>query len=268
MWREWRGRQDAPAAVFLHGWPMDHRDEAATFDAAFAQAGYARLYCDLPGMGQSAGIAVPHDLDGYVSAIQRLIAAELPGRAFVLCGTSAGAYLARGLAARMEGRVRGLILRVPLVEPDDDRRDREPAICLHPAKAPVDQTGLDGPALVEDPRWIAALTAKLDATVRPAGEAAANDALDPIRHDLSRYVLTGPLPVFAGPALILAGRQDEAVGWRDALATCGDWPRATVAILDMAGHEFPLAFQQPLLDALVADFLLRLDMAPGPFGAP
>lgn len=269
LWREWRG--EGPAALFLHGWPMDHRDEAATFDATFARAGYARLYCDLPGMGRSADGPVPHDLDGFLDALTALVAEELGDEPFVLSGTSAGAYLARGLAARLGAQVRGLILRVPLIEPDEDRRDRDPVAPLvrDPALMAAMTAGtrdlLEEP-LVETRLWTRDLAAKLRATVVPAMGAADRATLDPIRDDRRRYVLTGAAdwPAYDAPALVVTARQDAVVGWRDALGAVSDWPRATVAILDMAGHEVPLRFQQPLFDALVADFLRRLEIAPVP----
>ena len=67
---------------------------------------------------------------------------------------------------------------------------------------------------------------------------------------------------FDRPALILVARQDGDVGWRDAVAKFGSWPRATVAVIDAAGHEFPLPHQMPLLSALVDDWLDRLELAP------
>lgn len=47
----------------------------------------------------------------------------LPGQRFVLAGTSAGGYLARGVVLRRGHMMDGLLLRVPLVNPDDRARD-------------------------------------------------------------------------------------------------------------------------------------------------
>lgn len=247
---------------------MDHRDEVATFDPTFAEAGYARLYCDLPGMGRSAGMAVPSDLNGFLDAILALVRDEIGDRPFVLAGTSAGAYLARGVAARLGAQVRGMVLRVPLVHPA--RRDRDAPVVLRDdadVMAGLDQAQravLEQPPLVQASFWIDDLTAKLQATVVPAMQAANQDALARVRDNPRRYVLSGAddWPDFTAPALIVAGRQDDSVGWRDAMRLCGTWPRASIAVLDMAGHEFPLAFQMPLFQALLRDFLHRLEVAP------
>lgn len=272
IWRDWRGgpRGDGPAAVFIHGWLMDHTEEADSLDAAFAAAGYARLYLDLPGMGLSRDAAVPHDLDGYLAAIRGVLTEELGGRPYVLCGTSAGACLARGIAAAAGAQVRGVVLRVPLIQPRDDLRDVDAPAVLRADPALIADLPrpmaalLDGPPLIQTRGWIAALAGKLDALILPAMRRARRGDLDAVRSDPARYAVTGAdqWPDFAAPALVVLARQDDSVGWRDGLAATAHWPRATVAILDAAGHEFPLSHQKPLFEALIADFLRRLDEAP------
>jgi pimeloyl-ACP methyl ester carboxylesterase len=59
------------------------------------------------------------------------------------------------------------------------------------------------------------------------------------------------------PTLVVAGRQDTTVGFAAALALAADYPRATFAVLDRAGHALP--HEQPdLLTALVTDWLGRV----------
>jgi pimeloyl-ACP methyl ester carboxylesterase len=41
---------------------------------------------------------------------------------------------------------------------------------------------------------------------------------------------------FPAPALFLLGRQDNVVGYRDAWDVVENYPRATFAVLDRAGH--------------------------------
>ena len=56
----------------------------------------------------------------------------------------------------------------------------------------------------------------------------------------------------------MLGRQDAVVGYRSALALIEDYPRATVAVLDRAGHSAP--WEQPaLLGSLVRDWLDRVE---------
>ena len=70
-------------------------------------------------------------------------------------------------------------------------------------------------------------------------------------------VRTLPEP-FLRPALILTGRQDSEVGYRDAWDLVEDYPRATFAVLDRAGHSVPYE-QERLWKALVNEWLDRVE---------
>ena len=58
------------------------------------------------------------------------------------------------------------------------------------------------------------------------------------------------------PVLLLAGRQDISVGYQDIIEVIDDYPRATLAVLDMAGHN--LQIEQPeLFESLVGEWIRR-----------
>ncbi|MEW5991483.1 MAG: alpha/beta hydrolase [Chloroflexota bacterium] len=60
-----------------------------------------------------------------------------------------------------------------------------------------------------------------------------------------------------GPSLIVVGRQDSIVGFRDALRLLDRFPRSTFAVLDVAGHL--LVSERPgVLATLVGDWLDRM----------
>ena len=62
----------------------------------------------------------------------------------------------------------------------------------------------------------------------------------------------------SAPALIVTGRQDAVVGYRDAWSIIENFPRATFAVLDRAGHTLEVD-QQPLFRALVNEWLDRVE---------
>ena len=66
-----------------------------------------------------------------------------------------------------------------------------------------------------------------------------------------------PTP-FARPALFVLGRQDSVVGYRAAFGLTDAYPRATMAVLDRAGHGLPWE-QEGLLRALVGEWLRRVE---------
>jgi pimeloyl-ACP methyl ester carboxylesterase len=63
---------------------------------------------------------------------------------------------------------------------------------------------------------------------------------------------------FDRPTLIIAGRQDSGLGYRDAWDIVENYPRATFAVLDRAGHALPYE-QEHLLQALVNEWLDRVE---------
>ena len=65
-------------------------------------------------------------------------------------------------------------------------------------------------------------------------------------------------PAYAGPTLVVAGRLDSTVGYAAATDLVDRHPRASLAVLDDAGHALP--HEQPeLLRALLTEWLARVE---------
>lgn len=265
LWTHSRGT--GRSIVFIHGWTMDHRDEMRTYEPIFSGLeGWRRHYLDLPGMGRTPPSPTIRTLDDMLAACLDAIAALVGRGRFCLAGTSAGAYLARGVLARMRGQVAGLLLRVPLVVPGDADRDLDkvrPLITDDAAVAVLDadERAALGEVLVQTPAYVATLRAKLHEAVAPAQQLADDPFLSAIRDDPARYRFSfdpDAAPVLcAGPSLIVAGRHDTHVGYRDAWRLMAKLPRAGFAVLDRAEHGLPID-QQALFSALVHDWLVRV----------
>jgi pimeloyl-ACP methyl ester carboxylesterase len=252
--------------IFIHGWPMDHHVELADYEPIFARrGGWRRIYFDLPGMGVTPARDGITDQDGILDAVHGFIEEAVAGERFVLAGTSLGAYLARAVLHKRGRDIDGLLLRVPLVIPDDRKRDR-------PAFRPLienaqlmswlgDEAAELGEVLVQSRDYIEALRDKLHDRVHPAERAAApicaEIRADPARYALSFDVDALPEP-FTAPTLIMAGRQDMSVGYRDAWSMLENFPRASFAVLDRADHGWPLD-RKRLFAALVEDWLDRIE---------
>ncbi len=76
---------------------------------------------------------------------------------------------------------------------------------------------------------------------------------DPFSFDVD----TLPTP-FDGPTLMLTARQDNLCGYRDAWDLLDNYPRATFAVLDRAGH-FVNIEQDVLCQALMREWLDRVE---------
>lgn len=255
--------------VFLHGWTMDHRVEMADYEPIFAaRPGWRRIYPDLPGMGRSAAKAGLASQDDVLAALLAFIDRLLPSGRFVLAGTSLGGYLARAVTARRRSRIAGLLLRVPCIVPDDAKRTLPPFRPLVQndqllATFDAEERAALGNVLVEAPDYLEAHRRKTHALVRPAIEATAPIANE-IRADPGRYGLSFDLAeverTFDEPTLIITGRQDTTVGYRDAWSILESYPRATFTVLDRADHVWPLETPNVLVP-LIDDWLARIALA-------
>lgn len=255
--------------LLLHGWTMDRRVEIFDYEKIFAtRPGWRRIYPDLPGMGRSVAKAGLFSQDDVLEALLGFIDRVLPDGRFALAGTSLGAYLARAIAARRRSRITGLLLRVPCIFAEDARRTLPPFRALVADDAFMatldadDRTSL-GDLLIQTPAYAEALKHKRDAVVQPAIQATAPIANE-IRADPGRYGFTFDLieaeKTFDEPTLIIAGRRDTTVGYRDAWSILDSYPRATFVALDRADHGWPM--ERPnLLPALIDDWLARMALA-------
>lgn len=157
------------------------------------------------------------------------------------------------------------MLRVPLIEPEDSKRDVDdikPLIANEQVMSNIsaeDRTLL-GNVLVQTPDYIEALKTKCEKAYLPAEKAADTEVLDPIRADPRRYQLSFSLndDKFFAPTIIICGRQDESVGYRDSLRLLELYPRSTYIVLDRGTHGLPID-ETGVFEALVRDWIARVD---------
>lgn len=264
--------------LFIHGWEMNGAVEALDFEPIFTHhkapfQNFRRIYVDLPGMGGSP----PHgiqNLDDIFHRLTQFIDSNLAGSRFLLVGSSCGAYLARAVARRYANQIDGLMLRVPLMEPEDVKRDVDAFEPLVRVEGMMDGLGVKvkamlGNVLVQTEAYVTALGEKYRKAYLPALESADKEVLSGIRRDPSRYRLSKEImgqveEKLMAPTLIVCGRQDDVVGYRDSLRLLEEYPRAAFVVLDRAGHNLPVDDRGGVFDALVQDWLLRIDEWRGP----
>jgi pimeloyl-ACP methyl ester carboxylesterase len=252
--------------LVIHGWEMDGRVEAFDFEPIFSStSGFQRIYVDLPGMGSTPAGGVS-SMDDIFLHLVRFVDVSIGSSRFLVVGTSCGAQLARAVANRYRGQVDGLLLRVPLVVADDRLRALDKFYPLVPNAEVMEglslvERELLGDVPIQTPEYISALSAKLGATVVPAIAARDAAALDPIRATPQKYSLSSQFlsgsEVFAAPSLIVCGRQDDVVGYRDCLRLLELYPRSSFAVLDRGTHGLPVD-EHDVFQPLVANWLQRV----------
>jgi pimeloyl-ACP methyl ester carboxylesterase len=234
--------------LVLHGAGVDHREAEACFEPVFdGVAGLRRIYPDLPGMGQTLAPETMRSADDVLDTLLNFADQVTGGTAHLLIGHSAGAYYAQAMAARRPAQVAGLALVCPLLP---ELRD----VPEHRAVAGSGEIGDDvfrSYFVIQTPEMLE----RYERYVAPAAALVDQAALERIGE---RWALTPHhAPAYAGPAAVVAGRLDSTVGFAAAIDLIDHYPRASLAVVDDAGHALP--HEQPeLLRALLAEWLARV----------
>ncbi|MEV8511919.1 alpha/beta hydrolase [Dactylosporangium sp. NPDC051484] len=255
-------RGSGTPVLAVHGWTPDHRLMLGCLEPLFERLpGYRRLYPDLPAMGNSPAPPEIASSDDLLAELDRFVGERIGDEPFLLIGESYGGYLARALARIHRDRVRGLALICPI---GTKVEQAERTVPPHETLRTEPDLEADPDFLANaDPEFLEMAVVRTPETwrrhrdeVQPGLDAADAEAMARIRR---RWVLSCDPedgPPFERPALILTGRQDSTVGYADQFALLPHYPRATYAVLDVAGHNLQLE-QSALFEALVAEWLER-----------
>ncbi|MGH2479606.1 MAG: alpha/beta fold hydrolase [Ktedonobacteraceae bacterium] len=247
--------------ILIHGYTPDHRLMKGCMEPLFVQQlGWKRIYLDLPGMGQTPGNEQIKSTDDMLDMVIDFLDAVIPGQQFLIAGESYGGYLARGVVLRKFDQVEGMALICPGIIMERSQRD-VPArtivvedLRLLAALDPADAEEFSSMAVVQDQYTWERFRDEILSGARVADEAFLQKISQ--RYSYSFDVETLPQP-FARPVAILVGRQDHVAGYRDAWHILENYPRATFAVLDRAGHN--LQIEQPqLFHALMSEWLDRV----------
>lgn len=248
---------DGVPVLALHGWTPDHRLMTGCLEPIFSQLpGYRRLYPDLPGMGQSPAGDIDSS-DGIMAAVRDFIDEQLGDEPFVLIGESYGGYLSRGLVAERPGQILGLGMICPTGTLWHKDRKVPEHVVLRTEPGVVESLTEDEDFTDLAVAQTAAALAAYRRDVAPGLAVADQLALDRIQKNWALSTAPESGPIYTRPTLVLCGRQDAVTGYEDLYDLLPHYPRATYAVLDVAGHNLQLE-QPELLGALVREWLQRV----------
>jgi pimeloyl-ACP methyl ester carboxylesterase len=251
----------------IHGYAIDRRMMKACMEPVFAgRSGqdWQRIYVDMPGMGESTAPLEDASSDRIHEALQGFLDAVVPGQRVALAAESYGCYHARAIVKKRAADVDGVLLLCPMIIPDRDKRERpgfrlmarDEEFCRTlPAR---ERARFEADMVVQTRQtW-----QRYSAEILP-GLAAGSEEFKRVLHG-SAYPMSFDVDSldapFEGPALFLLGRQDDVVGWRDAVKIVHNYPRAAIAVLDRAGHNLQVE-QARLFEALAGEWLDRVEEA-------
>lgn len=241
--------------LVLHGAYSAHEEIRAAVEPVLSLGvRYRGIYPDLPGMGATPAHGSIQSSNDVLDLLGDLIDSEIAGDPFLIMGHSFGGHLARGIAARYPQQVAGMALICPLMPATMNAEEHVIVRTCDEATHMIDPDHVDdytGYFVVQTPetarRFRAAVVPVLG---RWDGDAVhrvmENWALDPNPDTTS----------FDQPTLVLTGRHDSTVGYRDQVDLLDRYPGATYVAVADAGHALP--HEHPELFAhLVGDWLAR-----------
>ena len=232
--------------LVLHGAGVDHRETEACFEPALGGVGgLRRVYPDLPGMGRTEAPESLRSADDVLDVLLAFADEVTGGAGYLLVGHSAGGYYAQAMAARRPAQVAGLALVCPLLPGVRD-------VPAHQVIAGTGDLGDDefrGYFVVQTPEMLD----RYERLVAPAAALVDAAALQRIGE---RWEIS-PAPAYPGPTVVVAGRLDSTVGYAAAVDLLDEHPRASLAVVDEAGHALP--HERPeLLRILLVEWLVRV----------
>lgn len=253
--------------VLLHGFGCDHRLMTGCMEPVFLKhpvPGYRRYYIDLPGMGLSKAPLIMATADEILEVLVRFLT-EVVKERFLLVGQSYGGYLARGILSRLKDRIDGLTLICPVIVPEHTQRD-VPSRELHINDESflrnltgTEHESFTSNTVIANQQTYARYKTEIDPGVRLADKAYLNQLQQRYAFSSDADALIHENP-FTMPSLFITGRQDTCVGYQDQWKILEDYPRATFAALDIAGHNLHLD-RPKLFNDLVDDWLNRTELS-------
>jgi len=249
--------------ILIHGYSVDHRLMTGCMEPIFnSKNNYKRIYIDLPGMGKSESAEWITNADVMLDIIIEFIEKVIPDENFLLIGESYGGYLSRGVLCKISERVDGVLFICPVIIADNKERNIPEHIVL------VKDDKLSDKVEPEDAQAFNSMTVvytnkvlkRYKKEIMPGIKIADNQFLNRFQENGYEFSfdVDQVIKTFDKPALILLGRQDSSVGYRDAWSILEKFPRATFAILDKAGHNLQIE-QEQVFNSLTNEWLVRVE---------
>lgn len=241
--------------LFVHGNGVDHR-LLLELDDVFADVGeWERIYLDLPGFGGTPPLSGRAGLPDVADWLDGVAEDQVGLAPFAVVANSMGGLLARDLVLRRSTQCLGMALLAPVVTSDHARRtlsEREVLVEDSALLARLEAGDADAYAemsVVQSPEnW-----ERFRRAVLPGIHAADEGAMRRIGDLYELPSHADDRLAVESPVLIVAGKQDHVVGYKDQLSLSRRFPHSTYAALDRAGHNVQID-QPDILKALLQEW--------------
>lgn len=249
--------------IMLHGYYVDHRLMTGCMEPILSdKKGYKRIYIDLPGMGKSESAEWIINSDSMLDIVIGFIEEIIPNENFILAGESYGGYLSRGVIYNMANRIDGVLLICPAIIADYNKRDVPKHVVLVKDNmllsklTPEEAEDFNSGAVVQSKK----IYERYDNEIMSGVKIADSKFLQNLQQNgyAFSFDVDKLYNKFNKPVLILLGKQDNCAGYKDSWNILENFPRATFAILDRAGHNLQIE-QAQVFNSLVNEWLVRVN---------
>lgn len=246
--------------LLIHGFGCDRRLMIGCMEPVFKnRPGWQRIYLDLPGMGRTKGAEWIQSTDEILTLVEQFVDKVFAGQRFVLAGESYGGYLSRALLSKRPDQIDGMLLICPTAgialhdAPPSNTVYKDKTVLARLENEPGISEFLEIQVVQDEYNW-----ERFKAEIFSGLRAGDQEFLNRIS---LRYDLTGnedmPREPYMKPVLILTGRQDHVVGYKNQWEYAQQYPRASFVMLDRAGHNLQIE-QHGLFQALASEWLDRV----------
>ncbi|MEJ2278205.1 MAG: alpha/beta hydrolase [Candidatus Lokiarchaeota archaeon] len=249
--------------IFLPGYGLDNISTISTYEPILKDSKeWMRIYPDLPGTGKTEAADWITSADDFLKIFEDFINTIIPNQDFLVVGESYGGYLAQGLLKNHFSHIKGICLLFSVVEPNHSRRKVEQFIVFEQDKKLL--AHLNPKERKEFSEWVVIQNEK---TWKSYKEGIINSQKYTNEKFLTKiqqnaygfsFNMAKEIPQCDFPALILTGRQDSSVGFKDAWSLIDRFPRASFVALDKAGHCLEIE-QEEIVKVLFLEWLDRVE---------
>ncbi|HUT82765.1 MAG TPA: alpha/beta hydrolase [Candidatus Bathyarchaeia archaeon] len=227
--------------LMLHGFPLDHRMMKGALEPIFSKRkGWMRIYVDYPGMGKSSSADWIKGSDVFVEILLNFIDQIIGTKRFLIIGESFGGAMARAILYHRKSQIDGLFLFAPTIRTDGKHKNLPIRNIIE-----IDEEFMKTLPIVEKEFLESFAVKQNEYTWKRVKDETYSGYLSRnqsfiVYFEKGRaltYDIDDLQEPFDKPTLIITGRQDHWIGYRDAWDVQEkNYPCCTFAVLDVAGH--------------------------------
>lgn len=239
-------RGEGKPVIFFSGFANDMTAMIKGMEPVFeTKENWKRIYVDHLGVGDTE---IGDDIENIEDVAETMTAFvdELMGeKSYVLGGYSFGGYLSRYILNKRFDQVDGLFLLTPLIIKELEHCEVDRSIQVVKNVDSIVQEEIDNLIQIDLFGAMAKTNGEFQQKLYE-------------KNPLTRIPLDEFEGTFNKPTLIITGRQDDTVGYKDAYKILDKYPRATYISMDKCGHAAQIE-QKNLFNHLVSEWIFRIE---------